>query len=67
MFSVRWIVDIIVDNIRTGDVKFAGRQKSSSGVIAMHPEGGMPSPARNAFLTTIIKIRMLAGHLCLQN
>ena len=61
MFSVRWIVDIIVDNIRTGDVKFAGRQKSSSGVIAMHLDGGLPSPARNAFLTTIIKILHAGG------
>src|SRR5260221_1306129 len=56
MFPCVRIVDIIVDNIRTGDVEFAGRQKSSSGVIAMHLEGGLPSPARNAFLTTIIKI-----------
>ena len=44
VFRTRRIVDIIVDNIRTGVVKFAGRQESSPGVIVVHREGGLPSP-----------------------
>src|SRR5229473_1583815 len=54
-FATLHIVDIIVDNIRAGDVEFPGQQESSLGVIVMHQEGGLPSPIRSAFWPPLSK------------